>query len=244
MGFYHASESQSSTGSSITSISKYHEDATAFLALVASDLYTLTIVHQSPPQRGSVLPTTISTHTAFPLLRELTLVDPSGTLQFPVPSSTDQPEPNTTVSEAPYPPIPQLTRLHVYGSKHKIDLRGWARRAPMLTRLRIFTMDKYGVGISCWEDLEDQLGAGGRSVSAVMFPHLEAVLIQTASRSDKCQLNPDWDIGQVPLRLRILHHRSLFPWTLVPPPDAERSRSTCVEGDEALFYWRDRLMGG
>lgn len=123
----------------------FQEEAAALVELVAPYLHTLALVNNSHN-----LPPSLARAPHFPQLRELTIVDPQGQLQFTPEHyywmSQMMPEAAAAkVEEAPLR-FPRLERLNMLGCRNMQDLGRWAIMAPRLTHLRISHLSLSGLG--------------------------------------------------------------------------------------------------
>ena len=101
----------------------------AVIAFAAPNLHTLTLVNGFRAWDYELgLPASLGT-TAFPVLRELSIVGGFALGFAPV---LDRVQWVLPTNEEAFPELPHLERLHVTGCPSSLDLRRWARRAPNL----------------------------------------------------------------------------------------------------------------
>ena len=118
-------------------------DVTTLVELVAPDLRTLVLINNSLE-----LPPSLAHAPRFPQLREFTIVDPHGQLEF-APALCHwmiQTTPEVVVADGKevQPCFPLLERLNMLGCREVLDLRHWVNMAPRLTHLRISHLSPFG----------------------------------------------------------------------------------------------------
>ncbi|KAH9920206.1 uncharacterized protein BXZ73DRAFT_80158 [Epithele typhae] len=238
----------------------YKEQLEALFTLAAPHLHTLSLAG-APAAVGSLrawpLPAALGTTTAFPHLRELTVVGETKLSFTPrITRRDDAP----AAADAEFAPLPRLTHLHVPGYNGTADLAAWARRAPGVTHLRVSEVDRSASYALC-PAMCAMLGAGPSSFAdwrrnagaAPVFAHLRAFLLQPSARGIGWLRGPGCGFGSDSMgierefgeELQDMHARASRSWCLVPSrPYSRGPNGQEYILDEVLRAWRERLEGG